>query len=456
MQSEEFDSKTRDAAEHHHPAYDEKAWEKMEKLLNKHLPQKKDGRRRIAFILLFLLLLGGAGFLLITRPWQTRPITISGNKDQPVRPVTPVIVNDKDISEKPIPKEVGENDPASVENSVLLAKEKKETAISGHNDPLNKVSSARTSAITRRRDKHDLISVQKDVLGETKNKDLAVTKDPVAKAANTGLTKPVKDMETVLKGDNVENKIGLLPQKKDDKKDRIEPIKAGVENPSVQKVPDPVLTVTRKTKDSKKKSNPFFLTFSVGPDVSAIGTETLGRMKLIVGGGVGYTFHNRFTIRTGLYSSRKIYTAAPYEYDPPAYFWQIYPDLKQIDADCKVLEIPLSLSYNFSSSARRSWFGAIGLSSYLMKRETYDYLYKDSWGQLQNKQATIYNVNKHYFSVLTLSGGYQRNINNTFSIMAEPYLKIPITGVGYGKVKLAGAGVLFTLGIHPFHTAKVK
>ena len=179
-------------------------------------------------------------------------------------------------------------------------------------------------------------------------------------------------------------------------------------------------------------------------------------MKLMLGGGIGYTFQNRFTVRTGLYSSRKIYSAAPYEYHPPDYFWQFYPDLTEVDADCKVLEIPLSLSYNFSSSARQSWFGTAGLSSYLMKRETYDYQYKNSSGQPQNWQSTIYNVNKHYFSVLTLSGGYQRKINNTFSVMAEPFLKIPMIGVGYGKVKLSSAGILFSLGIHPFHSKKTK
>ena len=45
MQFEEFDDKIRDAAEHHHPAYNEGAWGKMNKLLDKHLPQEKKRRR---------------------------------------------------------------------------------------------------------------------------------------------------------------------------------------------------------------------------------------------------------------------------------------------------------------------------------------------------------------------------------------------------------------------------
>ena len=55
MQSEDFDKKIKEAAEHHHPAYDEKAWDKMEKKLDKHMPTEKDDRRRVFFFLLLFL-----------------------------------------------------------------------------------------------------------------------------------------------------------------------------------------------------------------------------------------------------------------------------------------------------------------------------------------------------------------------------------------------------------------
>ncbi len=52
--------------------------------------------------------------------------------------------------------------------------------------------------------------------------------------------------------------------------------------------------------------------------------------------------------------------------------------------------------------------------------------------------------------MVTLSAGYQRKINNTFSLMAEPYMKLPLSGVGFGKVKLNSMGIMFTVGIAPF------
>ena len=69
MQFDQIDKKIKEAADHHHPAYDEKAWSGMEKLLNKHLPQKEENRKRFIFFLLLLLGLGGTG-LLIAKPWK--------------------------------------------------------------------------------------------------------------------------------------------------------------------------------------------------------------------------------------------------------------------------------------------------------------------------------------------------------------------------------------------------
>src|SRR5687768_11586645 len=69
MQSEEFDKRIIDAAEHHYPAYNEKAWSKMERLLDTHMPQEDKNRRRgILFLLLFLLLSGGVTWYFLTKP----------------------------------------------------------------------------------------------------------------------------------------------------------------------------------------------------------------------------------------------------------------------------------------------------------------------------------------------------------------------------------------------------
>jgi hypothetical protein len=64
MLDEEMDDIIRRAAENHHPAYNDKAWEMMEMKLDKHLPQKKDRKKLIFFLLLFPLL-GAAIFVTV-------------------------------------------------------------------------------------------------------------------------------------------------------------------------------------------------------------------------------------------------------------------------------------------------------------------------------------------------------------------------------------------------------
>ena len=159
----------------------------------------------------------------------------------------------------------------------------------------------------------------------------------------------------------------------------------------------------------------------------------------------------RFSVRAGFYAARKVYTADPEDYHPPYNFWNYYSNLKNIEANCKVYEIPVTVDYKISSNKKQSWFVSAGVSSLLMKEETYDYYYKpNSSPTYLTYSRTIYDQNKHYFSVLNLSGGYTRVLNKTISLQAEPYVKLSMTGVGYGKVDLNSGGILFSAIIKPF------
>src|ERR1043165_3433247 len=67
MPFDNFDKKIKEAAEQHHPAYDENAWRKMESLLNQHLPQQHD-RRRFFLLAFSVLLIGGGAFFFLSKP----------------------------------------------------------------------------------------------------------------------------------------------------------------------------------------------------------------------------------------------------------------------------------------------------------------------------------------------------------------------------------------------------
>ena len=92
-----------------------------------------------------------------------------------------------------------------------------------------------------------------------------------------------------------------------------------------------------------------------------------------------------------------------------------------------------------------------------MDREDYIYWYTNSSsGSYYSKYFVIKNKNKHYFSVVNLSAGFTRKLNNSISITAEPYVKIPFQGIGLGNVQLNSGGILFTVGVRPFNSNKKK
>ena len=459
MQSEDFDNKLREAADQHHPDYDEKAWPKMEKLLDKHLPQKKDDRRRFLFILLLFLFLGGGVWLFISQPWkdkrntaqteQTIQKTVTAGTDE-----TPVAEKDKKAGDKT--NEVNntknktnkeDNNSTSVAVQITEVPDKDAVDIKAGKKEL----SVRTTIPSVANKKRNTKETELDQLAiEPVSKpdsyrlkpDNFVTNDPQDKnqvePSKPYVIKPADDANVNMKKNEPaknDNSTTIEPdQKITDKKKESE-----------KKNDDET-----KTKNKSKKSNSFFISLSAGPDVSAVGKSEIGKVKLLSGAGIGYTFKDRWTIRTGFYTGNKVYSAAPGYYKLPVPPQN--PDyLYEIAADCKVYEIPLSFAYNFNPSKKHNLFAAVGLSSFIMKKETYDYWYKypgnPPWTAYTHVEK---NKNKHYFSVLALSAGYERRINKTFSIMAEPYFKVPMAGVGYGKVKLNSAGIAFSINIKPF------
>ncbi|HKI47293.1 MAG TPA: hypothetical protein VKA08_18325, partial [Balneolales bacterium] len=103
-------------------------------------------------------------------------------------------------------------------------------------------------------------------------------------------------------------------------------------------------------------------------------------------------------------------------------------------------DIPVDVNYTlWGKKGNRIGIGA-GLSSYLMLRENYYFHYATSSGQ-NPKEISIVNQNRHWFSVLNLQLSYERQLSSDLSVGFEPYVKLPLSNIGYEKVKLQSAGL---------------
>ncbi|MNL67379.1 hypothetical protein D3C87_1919530 [compost metagenome] len=86
-----------------------------------------------------------------------------------------------------------------------------------------------------------------------------------------------------------------------------------------------------------------------------------------------------------------------------------------------------------------------GVSSYFMLKEDYTYRYTAGSG-IDDRLQEYRNKNQHYFGVADLSATYYVKLRKErLRLGLEPYIKIPLTGVGEGKVNLKSSGLSLKL-----------
>ena len=163
---------------------------------------------------------------------------------------------------------------------------------------------------------------------------------------------------------------------------------------------------------------------------------------------VAYNMSDHWALQTGVIRSLKTYNAQFDDYYGSEE-WGNEPMPANIDGNVRVFEIPLNLRYDigYDLSPRQKclWFLSLGVSSYKMERETYTYNYDSfSSGQKRPPKEMDKGTGWYFLSHANVSVGYEHRLTNRLSIIAEPYLRVPLRGVGFGKVNLFTTGVWFS------------
>lgn len=424
---DEIIRKIQEAPERYQPVYDEASWADMQRLLDEHLPQKKNRRRIIFLILLALLPFIGiyVGYKFKNR--GTVPISASSISTAPTSSLKVPEVNRpaKTITESQTNSEP--NQPNGSSNN--------------HQNSNTKITGTGNRYIQKQS-----LSQHKTLIKNQNNKiDIAIAGNSQVNTAGKKTSEETSSPDSdshVVPGTttDIRNNVttdSLLASK--------QPNVAGKSNNKDTSKNKSMMTAV---KGNNRFKHYWIISAASGPDISAVKLDNTGKITLQYGVQLGYAISQRFTLHTGFFISKKIYSVDADEYHGQGSYYNNY--LQSIDANCKVYEIPLMASYNFARTKKGGWFASAGLSSYFMKKESYDFLYKYPGGATYTDNYTISNKNKHYFSIIDISAGYDRVISKRISIAAEPYMKFPVTGIGNGKIKLNSAGVLFSVNIKPF------
>lgn len=187
------------------------------------------------------------------------------------------------------------------------------------------------------------------------------------------------------------------------------------------------------------------------PDLS--GTQPFqGKLSSNIGLMATYRLNGRFSISAGALYAKKLYQSNLANYRPGNPVYSQYTPLS-VDADCDVLDIPVNINVDILRQRQTTWFASTGISSYLMLKETYDYTYPPhQYGD--PKRLTLRNQNRHVFGVANLSVGYRRQLGGGISVTVQPFVKVPLTGIGNGNIKLYSSGVALSADINLSQRAK--
>ncbi len=197
--------------------------------------------------------------------------------------------------------------------------------------------------------------------------------------------------------------------------------------------------VPKSTTQSFKKGLNF--RFGVSPDMSLVTMDELTKSGNNLAFLLEYRFNKRLSIQGGVLRSMKYYDAYPESYEWPSN-WPTPPKLIDINATCKMLDIPVNVRYDISQKQLSRWFVSAGATSYIMLNEKYVYNYENpydpkiKWNKWEGKTGP------YYLGVLNFSMGYEYQLFGKLSIQAEPFFKLPIAHIGKGQVNLSTLGLL--------------
>jgi len=196
-----------------------------------------------------------------------------------------------------------------------------------------------------------------------------------------------------------------------------------------------------------KQKSRFVLSILAAPDLTSV--QKSGTSDLSGSFGVEATVFltKKLSVTTGAAYAKKIYDSDFSLYRPnSSYVFKVAPS--NIHANCDVIDIPINVNYKVFGNSRNSVSVSTGLSSYLMLKEKYSYTYAGDYKGPQDFE--VKGQNQHYLGIANVGVEFQHKINNNLSISAKPFMKIPLTDIGYGNSKLSSTGVAVSVNMNLF------
>ncbi|HWI93669.1 MAG TPA: outer membrane beta-barrel protein [Flavisolibacter sp.] len=161
---------------------------------------------------------------------------------------------------------------------------------------------------------------------------------------------------------------------------------------------------------------------------------------------VGYHISNRLSLETGFTLSKKYYWTSGDYFSMKKVVAAMPPPMKimEVDGDSRLIEIPLHFRYDVFQNSRRSVFSSAGFSSYILTKE-YNQYHTSTNGNMQMMYGTYKNNQLYFAASLDAGLGYEQKLGTNKAIRFQPYIQIPVKGIGMGDLRIRSIGLRIAL-----------
>lgn len=191
-----------------------------------------------------------------------------------------------------------------------------------------------------------------------------------------------------------------------------------------------------------QKKNGLYFGLLAATDFSKGKSTSFNKAGFDAGIIAGLRVNSKLSFETGLIWNNKIYSSKGKYFNINKVRSTMPPGMKinNLESKNSLIEIPMKVKYDFAHKRTVDFFIEAGVSSYIMTIEKN--LYNVTMNSSHENILGIYTENNYRFpAVANFSIGFEHSISKNANIRIEPFLKVPLQGLGVGNLHVTGAGL---------------
>lgn len=392
-------------------------WESIEKKLSSvadyDISKKPERKNNYKKLLLLLLLTGISlliGFMVLNHNSKNYQVVQKGNQiDQPVNTNNNSVSKDNNITNKLSEKIKNTTRQTSTGKNIMITQ-----SVISHGK--NKIQG------------NQMINTGSEN-NSSKNVTSKVPSDPYTQNSPTYQHQPISETSNIVSNPEIKRE-SILPGNKNEK--------AGNKNILSPK--------TNKIKPNSKalKENGLYAGIMGVADFSKVKASPFKAPGFGAGILLGYKINKSFFIETGISGITKYYSSDGNNFDEKGASMPDGMVINNLNGRSKILEIPVKIGYRVYQQKNVNLFVAGGVSTYIITNEKNNYNVTMN-GNLEKMEGTYKKDNVKIPAVFNISAGLEHRLSGLFQIRIEPYLKLPLQGVGVGKLPVTSTGIQISL-----------